>query len=213
MIVALLAPALAKPLPFDVLKPDTAVPDKGFVDATSSLEIAAPPEVVRAFVVDLPKWDQWTSWNSRKYPDMKNTYTGNPGEVGHAMAWTGESSGNGKLALTTVAADGLAFDLWFEKEKDPSKGRITITPTATGSKVEWEMVVAWGFPASLFFPAKKMEAALVKDFDEGLAALKPLAEAEAARIAEEARKAEEAAKKAAEEAAAAEAAKKGKKKK
>jgi hypothetical protein len=208
LAVCLSTPAEAKGLGIDVLTPTTTIPQKGVVDSKTSLDIAAAPEFIAPYVASFAAWEKWTAWNKEGDPSATWTYGGTDGAVGSTMAWTGKAYGTGRMAITAVNPDngGIAYDLWFDNTKDASKGRITVVKTDSGSRVEWEDVMSWGFPASLFYPAKKMAAMMVGDFDKGLAKLKILAEAdaaEAARKAEEARiAAEAAARKAAEEAAA-----------
>ncbi len=208
MFALLLALSLAeaKPLAIDVLTPTTTIPSKGVVVVTQSTEIAAAPQFVQPYLQDLNTWPTWTAWSKDRDPGATWTFTGDVGKTGHAMSWDGKVLMTGRLALTAVNDNaGIAYDTWFGKSKDPAKGRITITATDAGSKVEWQDVTQWGFPASLFFPAKKLNEMVSADFVVGLGKLKALAEADAAQAAaaEAARKAaEEAAKKAAEEAAA-----------
>ena len=226
-------PADAKSLGFDVLTSTTAVPENGVVDSKTSIDISAGPEFIAPYVQSFSAWPDWTIWTKEGDPTSTWTYAGPDGQVGGSATWDGEAYGKGHRALTAVSADngGIAYDVWFGGAKDASKARITIVKTETGSRVEWEHVMSWSFPASVFIPAKKMAAMIVGDFDKSLAKLKTVAEAdasEAARKAEEARLAAEAAKaaeeavkkaaaetaaKAAEEAAAAEAATKSKTKK
>lgn len=207
----LLLPTLAeaKNLDFEVLTPSTAVPQKGVVNALTTADIAAAPTFVHAYVASLPKWKEWTVWNEAADPTCVWQYAGEEGTLGHEMSWSGKKMGDGRLKLTAVNPDngGISYDLWFGKAKDASRGRLTVTPSGAGSKVAWQGVLPWGFPASLFFPAKKMNSLLENDFSQGLSKLKLLAEADAEKAAAEARQiAEAAAAKAAEEAAAAKAA-------
>ncbi len=203
--LSLTTTAQAKGLDISVLTPESTIPAKGVVVVTQSTEIAAAPEFVQPYLQDLNQWPNWTAWSKEKDPEAAWTFSGDPGTVGHAMTWDGKILMTGKLALTAVNANaGIAYDTWFGKSKDAAKGRITLTATAAGTKVEWQDVTAWGFPASLFFPAKKMNEMVSADFVVGLGKLKVMAEADAAKAAAEAaaKAAEEAAAKAAAEAAA-----------
>ncbi len=207
LALCLSTPAEAKGLSFDILTPTTTIPAKGVVDSKTVIDIAAAPEFVAPYVVSLAAWDKWTAWDKAGDPTSTWTYGGTDGQVGSTSAWSGKVYGSGRLAITAVNADngGIAYDLWFGRAKDASRGRITISKTETGSRVEWEDVMSWGFPTSLFHSGKKMAASMVTDFDKGLVKLKGLAEAdatEAARKAEEARVAAEATAKAAADEAA-----------
>lgn len=195
--------AEAKDLGIAALTANTPVPEHGVVNTLSSVEINAAPAFVHPYVASLKRWPEWTVWSAAGDPTAVWEYSGTDGAVGSDMKWTGKKFGSGRTAITTVGADngGITYDLWFGKMKDPSKGRITITPTATGSHVEWQDMMSWGFPASLFMPGKKMSAMMSTEFSTGLAKLKLMAETDGTKAA-----AEEAARKAAEEAAQAAAA-------
>jgi len=205
LFALLLALAEAKPLDIDVLTPNSTIPSKGVVVITQSTEVAAAPQFVQPYLQDLNTWPTWTSWSKDRDPGATWSFAGDVGKTGHSMTWDGKVLMTGRLALTAVNDNaGIAYDTWSGHSKDPSKGRITVTASEVGSKVEWQDVTQWGFPASLFFPAKKLDEMVSADFVVGLGKLKVLAEADAARAAAEAARiaAEEAARKAAEEAAA-----------
>ncbi len=198
--------AEAKRLPFETLTATTEVPEKGVIEVRRSIEIAAAPELVVPYLTHLDTWKSWTAWNETNCAGTVWTYTGTQGEAGASMAWTGKECGKGSMTVTTLMPgnSGATYDTFFGKNtKDPMKGLISVTPTATGSTVEWRDVMSYGFPMSLFLSRSKMDTMLGDDFALGLAGLKVRAEADAAKAAEAARiVAEEAAKKAAEEAAA-----------
>ncbi len=201
--LSLTPPAEAKDLGIAALTANTPIPEKGVVSTLSSVEINASPAFVHPYVATLKRWPEWTVWSAEADPTATWEYSGTDGAVGSDTKWTGKTFGEGRTAITTVGADngGITYDIWFAAKKHPSKARITITPTATGSHVEWQNLISWGFPASLFYPAKKMDAMMQADFSTGLAKLKLMAETDGTKAA-----AEEAARKAAEEAAQAAAA-------
>ena len=150
---------------------------KGYWVADQSIEIAASPAQIFAYTSNLPNWDKWTAWNKEKDPTGQWTYSGTPGTVGHDMAWDGPELGKGRLVLTKVEGSNIGFDLYFGKSKKANKGEIILTGEGP-TTVRWTTEGKLGLIGRMM--KGKIETAVNKDFSDGLAKLKKLAEHDAA---------------------------------
>jgi hypothetical protein len=136
--------------------------------------IAVPQAAVHAVVSDLTTWKDWTAWNKEADPTIAYTYVGDPGTVGHAMEWSGEKLGKGKLVLTGIAPDRIEYDMEFDGQ-DKSAGSIVLAAAGEGSS---STSVTWGFSGEMEgMPYKRyfglmMDKMVGPDFEAGLTSLK-----------------------------------------
>ncbi len=145
-----------------------------------SVTIKAQPQAIHAYVGDLRKWPDWTAWNLTKFPDMKYSYEGDPTAVGGAQVWSGESSGNGRLSITsTDAATGLDFLLDFEQGKYVSTGTIDYTPVGAETVVTWRNTGDLGMNPLSRWMGLAFDSMMGPDFEQGLDKLKTSVEAPA----------------------------------
>jgi hypothetical protein len=174
----------------------------GTYRVTRATTIAAPPVVVYAQIADFHRWKAWSPWEKLD-PAAKVTYAGPTSGTGAAYAWVGnDKMGEGKM-LITEAKPGQEVDIKLDFIKPFEATSSTVfglEPAAGGTKVTWSMTGENNFMLKAFSLFNDMDATVGKDFENGLSAMKGVAEAEAKR------QAEEAAKKAAADAAAAQAA-------
>ena len=145
--------------------------------------VAAPPEVVFKYVNDFHRWDQWSPFDKMD-PEMRKTYEGAPAGVDARYHWDGNAkAGEGRMRIAeSVPGRRIAIDMHFLKPFE-SEARTTFTfePVAAGTRVTWAMSgenSMLGKAISLF---ASMDDMLGKEFDEGLAKLASVAEAEARR--------------------------------
>lgn len=146
---------------------------KGAWVASQTAQMDAIPAVIFRFTGDLARWNDWTAWSKERDPSGQWTYEGAAGTVGHAMSWDGPELGQGRLVLTKVEGNTIHYDLFFGKSKTANKGYITVGGEGPASVTWYTEGQLSGF-ARLF--RKKIEEAVNKDFQDGLAKLKPLAE-------------------------------------
>jgi hypothetical protein len=150
-----------------------------------STSVAAPPAVIFPFLADFGRWAAWSPWQKLD-PAMKSSTAGQPGTVGHAYGWKGNDKvGEGRMTISAlVPPTRVDIELeFFEPWMATNQTSLAIVPEATGSQVVWTMRGKRDFTmkaAGLFMDMDKMVGA---DFERGLAELKKLAEAEAARAA------------------------------
>ena len=141
-----------------------------------SLEIAAPPDKVYALVADPRGWKQWSVW-TRRDPQMQIEYAGPPAGMGARWAWKSKSQGDGEMTFTAAEPGRrLAFDLYFPDFDTTSKGELRFEPAGTGTRVTWTMNGDMGTNPIYHWFALGADGMVGKDFDEGLAGLKAVAE-------------------------------------
>jgi uncharacterized protein YndB with AHSA1/START domain len=147
---------------------------------TRSATIAAPPETVFVLVNDLHKWEAWSPW-AKLDPNAKNSYEGPPAGLGAALAWSGNKQvGEGRMTITESRPHELIrFQLEFLKPfKANHTAEFTFKLEHQHTTVTWNMAGHSNFISKamgLFMNCDKMVGGR---FEEGLAQMKLLAEAE-----------------------------------
>ncbi len=171
-----------------------------------SATVAAPAEVVFAQVNDFHKWGAWSPWDKLD-PNQKRSFEGAESGQGAKYSWVGNDKvGEGRMTLEESKAGELVrIKLEFLKPWEATNTTtFSFKAAEGGTTVTWAMEGTNNFGSKAFSLVMDMDAMVGKDFENGWAAMKTVAEAEAKRLEEERKVAEaEAAKKAAEEAAAA----------
>jgi hypothetical protein len=147
------------------------------ITVTRSVTVNAPPETIYPLVATPRSWPSWSPWNKRD-PNMAITYSGPAQGVGAKWDWISKSEGDGSMVFTEATAPTTAtFELTIVGMGPPSKGTFTLAPSGSATTVEWTMTSDMGAGPvgrwfGLYFPSM-----LRKDFDDGLASLKRVAEA------------------------------------
>ncbi len=156
-----------------------------------SVTVTAPAEVVFAQLNDFHLWSAWSPWEKMD-PGTKKTYGGSPAGTGATYHWVGEKVGEGQMSLTeSKPHEHLAIKLEFLKPFQATNDvEFNLKPASNGVSVSWSMVGKNNFLMKAFSLFVNMDERVGKDFENGLAELKQVSEAEAARRAEEARKLE-----------------------
>lgn len=142
-----------------------------------SIEIDAAPDVVHARIADFRNWVAWSPWEGLD-PDMQRTYTGADSGVGAHYGWSGnKKAGSGTMEITAATPERIEIDLRFE-EPFPSTSitEFLLSPTATGTRVEWRMTGKLSFAMRLFSIIKSFDSLVGPDFEKGLAQLKSVVE-------------------------------------
>jgi uncharacterized protein YndB with AHSA1/START domain len=148
-----------------------------------SATIAAPPGVVFGYLNDFHLWPQWSPWEKLD-PNMQRTHSGAPSGTGANYAWSGNSkAGEGSMTITESKPDErILLDLHFIRPfKSSNVTEFVLTPAAQGTQVTWTMSGKHNTATKAFSLVSDMDKLVGKDFEEGLANLKVLAEAEAGR--------------------------------
>jgi len=141
-----------------------------------SVSIAASPEKVYGLVADPRRWKEWTVWN-RRDPQMQMEYSGPPSGAGAGWAWKSKSEGDGRMTFTAAQAPTrVAYELFFPDFGTTSTGDVTLAPDSGGTKVTWSINGDMGANPLMRWFALGADSMVGKDFAEGLAGLKTLAE-------------------------------------
>ena len=141
-----------------------------------SVQVRAPPQVVYALVADPRRWKEWSAWN-RRDPAMQVTYSGPPTGAGAAWEWKSASQGDGKMTFTAAEpAQRVAYELYFPDFGTTSPGDFRFSAADGGTRVTWTMNGNMGRNPLFRWMALFADGMVGKDFDEGLAQLKALAE-------------------------------------
>jgi Polyketide cyclase / dehydrase and lipid transport len=172
-------------LAFAATRPDTYRVER-------SRRIEAPIDVVYRQVDNFKSWGAWSPWDKRD-PAMTKTFSGPDNGVGAVYAWVGNDKvGQGKMTIIdakpprdaaigdlAVVSCRLEFIKPFASVATASFviGRESDSATA----VSWSMEGRSNFMAKVFGVFMNMDKMIGGDFEAGLANLKAVAEAEAAR--------------------------------
>jgi hypothetical protein len=148
-----------------------------------SLEIGAPAEAIFPSVSDLRNMADWSPWEKRD-PAMKKTFSAETSGIGASYAWEGNKQvGKGRMTITELlppehVADKLEF---IEPFPAVAETAMDLKPAAGGgTRVTWSMNGKSNFVGKAFSLVMSMDKAIGKDFEDGLANLKRVAEAKGA---------------------------------
>lgn len=145
-----------------------------------STVIKAPPATVHALVNDFHQWELWSPWVKLDAGQLSQTYEGPSSGVGAGYTWTGPKTGKGRMEIltSTPAHIGIALD-FVAPMKRSNKADFTFTPHSDGTHVEWAMTGPMGLFDKIMQIFFNMEKMVGPSFEQGLAAIKSLAEAAA----------------------------------
>lgn len=143
---------------------------------TRTQQVKAAPDKVYALVVAPRAWQQWSVWN-RRDPAMSITYSGPETGTGAAWDWKSTSQGNGGMRLTAAEPPRrVAYEIRFEGFSSVSTGELRLEAVGDGTEVTWRMDGDMGGNPLYRWFALFSDQMIGKDFAEGLANLKALAE-------------------------------------
>lgn len=177
--VIAVAVALAAVLAYAASKPDS------FAVQRSAL-IDAPPERVFPLIDDLRAQSAWSPFE--KDPDMKRTHSGPARGPGAAYAWEGNRRvGAGQIAITeSKPPSKVVLSLRMQRPfKADNVVEFALDRTGSGTRVTWAMRGRAPFMAKLMGLFMNCDAMVGTQFEEGLAKLKTLVEAQPLGVAAE----------------------------
>ena len=140
--------------------------------------VNAPPEKVFALINDFKQWEGWSPW-AKLDPGMKTTYGNITAGPGATYAWVGNSDvGEGKMTITGAQPhSSVTIRLEFLKPMEATNmTEFTLTPSGTGTKVDWSMTGTNNFMAKAFDFFMNMDKMVGADFEKGLTQMKTAAE-------------------------------------
>jgi polyketide cyclase/dehydrase/lipid transport protein len=147
-----------------------------------SATMAAPADRVFAQVNDFHKWDAWSPW-IKLDPKAKTTFEGPTAGKGAIFRWSGNDEvGEGSMTIIeSKPSELIRLRLEFVKPmQDAADTNFTFEPDGQNTKVSWIMS---GKNEDFFSKAvclvMNMDKVVGSKFEEGLANLKSIVEAEA----------------------------------
>ncbi len=139
--------------------------------------IDATPSEIYQFAATPKTYNDWTAWNTTKYPKMKYTYEGPETGVGAISKWTDPDNGGGQL--TIVKADlqtGIETLVQFDMFENPLHGKFVFEEQDGKTKVTWSGEGVNGAnPLNRIF-GFLMDKMLGPDYETGLEGLKNIVE-------------------------------------
>ncbi|HEV7586673.1 MAG TPA: SRPBCC family protein [Longimicrobium sp.] len=145
-----------------------------------SATIAAPAEVVYAQIGDFHRWDRWNPFEKGDTA-MRKTYEGTPAGVGASYHYVSPSAGEGRMTLTALRPHER-IDIRAEFIKPfaaTNQVEFTLKPAPRGVTVTWAMSGRNPFLGKAISLFVNMDRMVGGQFEQGLADLKRLSEAEA----------------------------------
>jgi len=154
-----------------------------------SAQLSAPADVVHSIINDLHRWGQWSPYDKRD-PNMKKTYEGPSAGPGAIYIWNGNKQvGEGRLTIVESKPGQLvSMRLEFSRPfKCNNHVNFKIDPSDGGTRVSWIMDGKNNFMGKFMSVIMDMDKMVGSDFEQGLANLNTVAQAEAQRLGQSAR--------------------------
>jgi hypothetical protein len=142
--------------------------------------VEAPAAVVYGHIASLRAMDVWSPW-VRMDANLKLAYAGPESGVGARSEWEGPEMGRGRLTVTAVnPPDQVEMRLDMLAPMAASNRILfTLAPAGAGTDVTWRMEGRNGFLGKFMTLIVDMDEMIGVPFEQGLAALKDVAEADA----------------------------------
>lgn len=142
--------------------------------------INKPASEIYAYAKHIKNQNDWGPWH-KKEPTMKQEFRGTDGEVGFVVHWTGtkDEVGEGEQEIKRLVPDKqIDTQLRFIKPFESNADAYMILEPQAGNqtKVKWGFTGSMPRPMNMIMLVMDMDAAVGKDFSEGLASLKTIME-------------------------------------
>lgn len=142
-------------------------------------QIAAPPDRVLPFIEDFRQWAKWSPYEKLD-ANLKKTFGGAEKGVGATYSWVGNSkAGAGTMTIKSATASRIEVELVFTKPmKTFSTSVFELVPEGNGTRASWTMIMPHTFMTKALGLVMNLDKTFGKEFAEGLAQLKNVAEAQ-----------------------------------
>jgi hypothetical protein len=140
--------------------------------------VQSPPEKIFGLIDDFHQWGSWSPWEKLD-PAMKKTYSGAARGPGAVYAWAGNSkAGEGRMEIVeTVPYSRTAIKLDFLKPfVAHNTAEFTLDAEGGSTRVTWAMYGPQSYMLKVMSMFFSMDSMVGKDFEEGLAKMKAIAE-------------------------------------
>lgn len=149
-----------------------------------SARISAPAGVVFPLINDFHQWNRWSPYEKRD-PNMQKTIDGPAAGPGATFSWSGNAmAGAGRTTIVDSRKDErIAIKLEMTKPFACAND-VTFTFASTGdaTRVTWAMDGQSSFVARAMSLVMNMDKMIGTDFEDGLANLDAVAQADATRL-------------------------------
>jgi effector-binding domain-containing protein len=145
-----------------------------------SIEMAVPKKMAYEYAHFFKNFNDWSPWSPLD-PNMTSSVTGADGEVGVTYTWKGnEDVGAGSQKITGIAADRIDYEVRFtEPFESVSPVFMRFEDKDSLTKVTWGFDMHLAFPWNGFAMFTDMDAAIGRDYENGLENMKKILEAKA----------------------------------
>lgn len=145
--------------------------------AARSLRIAAPPTRLHGLINNLRQMNTWNPYALRE-TGGSGTYSGPDAGPGSTFQFAGPKSGTGSVSIVDSTPSMIIMRLLMTKPMAcDNRVEFTLKPDGNATEVTWAMTGKSSLAAKVFSLFVDCDRMLARDFDEGLANLKTIAEA------------------------------------
>jgi hypothetical protein len=145
-----------------------------------SITVQAPPATCFNQVDNFHHWENWSPW-AKMDPGMQTAYDGPVSGEGAIYSWMGNGKvGAGQMKITKSQPSQL-IDLqldFLKPMRTTNQTEFTFVPEGRATRVTWTMTGKNNLAAKAIHMVLNMDKLVGPDFEQGLAQLKALAEAE-----------------------------------
>lgn len=138
--------------------------------------IQASPEKIAAEINDFHRWAAWSPYE-KVDPNMKRRYMGANNGQGARYEWESKMLGMGSMEIQDTSPEKIVIKLDFIKPFETHNiAEFTLKPQGNSTQVTWSMQGPNPYLSRVLHLICNAEAMMGKNFEEGLASLKILAE-------------------------------------
>jgi hypothetical protein len=165
--IAIIAAVIAVPVA-GILAYAATQPDSFRVQRTATIKAA--PEKISPLITDFRNWGAWSPYET-KDPGMKRTLSGAAAGKGAVYAWEGNGNvGMGRMEIADASP-------YFEKPfKANNIAEFTMQRHGDATNVTWAMYGSVPYFAKIVHIFFNVDSMVGKDFEDGLAKMKAVAE-------------------------------------
>ncbi|MFO1023345.1 MAG: SRPBCC family protein [Planctomycetales bacterium] len=148
------------------------------MEIVRSTKISTPPGTVFPHVNDFHNWEAWSPWEKLD-PNLKRSFEGPASGVGAIYGWEGDKNvGSGRMTIVeSRPSELIRIKLEFLKPFPATNEALwTFKPDGNQTDVTWKMTGKKAFMMKLMGLFMNLEKMIGKNFEDGLAALKTIAE-------------------------------------
>lgn len=139
-----------------------------------SLEIKSDAAKIYPYLVNLQRWNEWTSLNTKPTEDVTITFSGPESGVGAIQTWHNKSyDTKGSLQITEAIADkSIQYMITMGQDSHEMKAQVQLQPLEQATRIVWSAEGHSGYnPKNRFF-SLFLDKFIGNDFELGLQQLK-----------------------------------------